>query len=135
MLNGCSTTGPATASNGKVYWVDTKKCASYRVESDNTTITCFDEDQNITGQLQPMSPEAIALYKQNMMLQAAQIQANLQKAQANLSQLQLQQQQRLQQQQQQLMFMQQQQLTQPRFDQHRSVSCYTIGTTVYCNEY
>ncbi len=84
LLTACSTTAPTTLSNGKVYYVNSDKCANYRIEADNTTITCFDENGNETGQAQPMSPEAIAIYNQNLQLQLAQIQENLQKTSLNL---------------------------------------------------
>ena len=136
MITGCSTTGPATLSNGKVYWVNSEKCANYKIESDNTTITCYDKDQNPTGQLQPMSPEAIAIYNNNLQLQTAQIQESLQRAQLNFNKIQQQQQQQLLQHQQNLMFMQSLQSQQPQFyTPPRSVKCYTLGNTVYCNEY
>ena len=142
MLSACSTTSkePATLSNGKVYWIDSEKCVNYKIEEDNTTITCYDKDQNFTEQIQPMSPEAIAIYNNNLMLQRAQAQAilqeNIQNMQLNSARIQQQQQQlQLQQQQHDMMFLQSLKSQQQLYTPPRSVKCNTIGATIYCNEY
>ena len=70
-LTGCSTsyTGPTTLSNGKTYFINSDSCALFIIQKDNTTISCFDKNNNFTGTAQPMSPETIANYHNMIQLQ------------------------------------------------------------------
>ena len=70
-LTGCSTsyTGPTTLSNGKTYFLNSDSCALFIIQKDNTTVTCFDKNNNFTGTAQPMTPESIANYHNMIQLQ------------------------------------------------------------------
>ena len=71
LLTGCSSTpyvGPSTLENGKVYYRNFATCASYCIQNDNTTVTCYDKDFNLTGTMQPMTQEALANYYYNRMV-------------------------------------------------------------------